>query len=78
MGLRGHFSNIIIDEAAQALEPEALVPVSLAGTATRVTLAGKPLRLNVSRRLLLDGVAMPVPHLSTEPARPRHCREMTS
>ena len=27
-------------------------------------------------RRLLDGVAMPVPHRSTEPARPRHRREM--
>ena len=27
---------------------------------------------------LLDGVAMSVPHRSTEPARPRHSREMTS
>ena len=27
---------------------------------------------------LLDGVAMSVPHHSTEPARPRHGREMTS
>ena len=26
---------------------------------------------------LLDGVAMPVPHRSTEPARPRHRCEMT-
>ena len=26
---------------------------------------------------LLDGVAMPVPRRSTEPGRPRHCREMT-
>ena len=30
-----------------------------------------------SRRRLLDGVAMPVPHRSTEPGRPRHRREMT-
>jgi hypothetical protein len=30
-----------------------------------------------STRRLLDGVAMPVPHRSTEPARPRHRREMT-
>ena len=30
-----------------------------------------------STRRLLDGVAMPVPHRSTEPARPRHHREMT-
>ena len=31
-----------------------------------------------STRRLLDGVAMPVPHRSTGPARPRHRREMTS
>ena len=31
-----------------------------------------------STRCLLDGVAMPVPHRSTEPARPRRLREMTS
>ena len=31
-----------------------------------------------STRRLLDGVAMPVPHRSTEPGRPRHHREMTS
>ena len=30
-----------------------------------------------STRRLLDGVAMSVPHRSTEPARPRHRREMT-
>ncbi len=31
-----------------------------------------------STRRLLDGVAMPVPHRSTEPTRLRHRREMTS
>ena len=31
-----------------------------------------------STRRLLDGVAMSVPHRSTEPARPHHRREMTS
>jgi hypothetical protein len=30
-----------------------------------------------STQRLLDGVAMPVPRHSTEPERPRHCREMT-
>ena len=30
-----------------------------------------------STRRLLDGVAMLVPHRSTEPGRPRHRREMT-
>ena len=29
------------------------------------------------RERLIGGVAMPVPRLSTEPARPRHHREMT-
>ena len=33
-------------------------------------------RVRESRRLL-DGVAMPVPHRSTEPGRPRHRREMS-
>ena len=31
-----------------------------------------------STRRLLDGVAASIPHRSTEPARPRHRREMTS
>ena len=30
-----------------------------------------------STRRLLDGVAVPLPHRSMEPARPRHRREMT-
>ena len=30
-----------------------------------------------STRRLLDGVAVPIPHRSTGPARPRHRREMT-
>ena len=34
-------------------------------------------RVTPSTRRLLDGVAMPVPHCSTEPGRPRHRREMT-
>ena len=35
--------------------------------------------IKTSRRLrhLLDGVAIPVPHRSTEPGRPCHRREMT-
>ena len=50
MGLRGQFSHIIVDEAAQALEPEALVPVALAGPLTRVTLAGDPNQLGPAVR----------------------------
>ena len=36
--------------------------------------------IKTSRRFrhLLDGVAIPVPHRSTEPGRPRHRRELTS
>ena len=34
-------------------------------------------RVHAIARRLLDGVAMPVAHRSTEPARPRHRREMT-
>ena len=34
--------------------------------------------IKILRRVLLDGVAMPVPHRSTGPGRPRHRREMIS
>eukprot|EP00282_Hemiselmis_andersenii_P016290 CAMPEP_0114116218 /NCGR_PEP_ID=MMETSP0043_2-20121206/4382_1 /TAXON_ID=464988 /ORGANISM="Hemiselmis andersenii, Strain CCMP644" /LENGTH=606 /DNA_ID=CAMNT_0001208527 /DNA_START=46 /DNA_END=1866 /DNA_ORIENTATION=+ len=37
---RGHFTLIAVDEAAQALEPETLVPLSLAGQDTSVCLSG--------------------------------------
>ena len=38
---------------------------------------GTCVEIKLLRHVLLDGVAMPVPHRSTEPARPRHRREMT-
>ena len=38
---------------------------------------GTFVEIKLLRQVLLDGVAMPVPHRSTEPARPRHRREMT-
>ena len=37
---RGHFDFILVDEAAQALEPETLLPLSFKGPASRVVLAG--------------------------------------
>ena len=37
---RGFFSHILIDEAAQALEPETITPVILAGPNTRVVFTG--------------------------------------
>ncbi|GAB2294816.1 Probable RNA helicase sde3 [Dionaea muscipula] len=43
---RGHFSHIIMDEAGQASEPEAMVPISnLCDKKTVIVLAGDPLQL---------------------------------
>ncbi|BGP41754.1 Helicase MOV-10 [Rhodotorula kratochvilovae] len=42
---KGHFTHIVVDEAGQATEPEAFVPISLAGPDTRVVLAGDPKQL---------------------------------
>ena len=36
----GFFTHILIDEAAQALEPEALTPLALAGPNTHAVLTG--------------------------------------
>ena len=36
----GFFSHILVDEAAQALEPEALTPLGLAGPNTKVVFTG--------------------------------------
>ena len=36
----GFFSHILIDEAAQALEPETVTPVALAGPNTKVVFTG--------------------------------------
>ena len=38
--LHGFFTHILIDEAAQALEPEALTPLKFAGTNTKVVFTG--------------------------------------
>lgn len=36
----GFFTHILIDEAAQAMEPEALIPLALAGPNTKVVFTG--------------------------------------
>ena len=36
----GFFTHILVDEAAQALEPETLTPLFLAGPTTKVVLTG--------------------------------------
>ena len=38
--LHGFFTHILIDEAAQALEPEALNPLKFAGTNTKIVFTG--------------------------------------
>ena len=43
---RGHFSHIFIDEAGQALEPEAMIAIrTMAGPRTNVVLSGDPRQL---------------------------------
>ena len=41
LGLHGYFTHIFLDEAAQALEAETIMPLSLATEKTCVVLAGK-------------------------------------
>lgn len=36
----GHFTHILLDEAAQAMECEAIMPLALANDETRIVLAG--------------------------------------
>src|SRR6056297_1252074 len=44
------FSHILVDEASQALQPEVMVPLSLAGPDTGVVLAGDPKQLGAVTR----------------------------
>lgn len=43
---RGHFSHILLDEAAQAMECEAIMPLALADDTTRIVLAGDHMQLS--------------------------------
>ena len=45
LGLAGFFTHIFIDEAAQALECETLIPLGLADEKTRIVLAGDHLQV---------------------------------
>jgi helicase MOV-10 len=41
MGVQeNHFTHIFVDEAGEALEPEALIPLNLANKNTSIVLAG--------------------------------------
>ena len=42
----GFFTHILVDEAAQALEPEALIPLALAGPNTNVVFTGDHMQVN--------------------------------
>jgi len=46
--ISGFFTHIFLDEAAQALECEMLIPLSLAGPKTRVVLAGDHMQVGLS------------------------------
>ena len=43
----GFFTHILIDEAAQALEPEALIPLALAGPNTKVVFTGDHMQVGI-------------------------------
>lgn len=43
---RGFFSHILIDESAQALEPEILIPLTLAGNSTKVIFTGDHMQVS--------------------------------
>ncbi|XP_042318316.1 helicase with zinc finger domain 2 [Sceloporus undulatus] len=51
----GYFSHILIDEAAQMLECEALVPLSLATLETRIILAGDHMQVTPKLSCLREG-----------------------
>lgn len=43
---KGHFTHILLDEAAQALECEAITPLALADSNTRIVLAGDHMQMS--------------------------------
>ena len=53
---QGFFTHILIDEAAQALEPEALTPLALAGPKTQVVLTGDHMQVKCEVRLNKGGL----------------------
>lgn len=46
----GHFTHILLDEAAQAMECEAIMPLALASTDTRIVLAGDHMQVCFTKR----------------------------
>lgn len=50
----GHFSHILLDEAAQAMECEAIMPLALANEGTRIVLAGDHMQVTISQEHILE------------------------
>lgn len=49
---KGHFTHILLDEAAQAMECEAIMPLALANTDTRIVLAGDHMQVIFNDNLI--------------------------
>ena len=72
----GHFDMIVVDEAAQALEPETLVPLTLKGEGTLVVLAGDWKQLGpVVRSRAADALGLGISLLQRLASRPFYERE---
>lgn len=54
MFVAGHFTHILLDEAAQAMECEAIMPLALASTDTRIVLAGDHMQVCIIRHYLTE------------------------
>ena len=51
---RGHFTHIFLDEGAQCTEPEALMPLQLAGPQTKIILAGDHMQVSSKDIYILE------------------------
>ena len=53
----GFFTHILVDEAAQALEPEALIPLALAGPNTKVVFTGDHMQVRTDFNIANFGLS---------------------
>ncbi len=53
----GYFSHILLDEAAQAIECEAIMPLALANEKTRIVLAGDHMQV-MEKKLKYGGLSI--------------------
>lgn len=52
----GFFTHILLDEAAQAMECETIMPLALATKNTRIVLAGDHMQVNAFWVIILKGI----------------------